>query len=85
MPKSKAGRTGSNTRYKDKNGENIRYGDILHVENKEYDFDGVVEYDWNWHCVAVAYYDMSSIGEMTPLNCFPVSGREIIRRFNNES
>lgn len=71
------------TRYKDKNGEPIYLGDIVHVE--EYpgkyvggslDYDGVIEKDFDGRIV-VTYYDIGEC-ESFPLSMFPVKGRDIL-------
>jgi hypothetical protein len=75
------------TRYKDKHGQKICVGDVIHVEEYpdkyvggSYDFEGIVEQD-NDGKIVVSYYDYSSYPEeMVPLSRFPVNGREILRR-----
>lgn len=78
---------GKRTKYKDKHGRRICYGDIIHIKEYPdkyvggaYDYEGVVEFDENWRQTVVVYYDMSMIGDSVPLCRFPVNGREILRR-----
>lgn len=70
------------TRFKDKNGNPIYLGDVIHVE--EYpgkyvggslDYEGVVEID-EYGEIAVGYYDIGE-HESTELSHFPVAGREL--------
>ena len=78
-------RAGRKTRYRDKNGRKICYGDFIHVE--EYpdryvggslDFEGVVEWDNVTKQPVVTYWDIG-ITETSPLRMFPVAGRKIIK------
>lgn len=78
-------KAGMRTRYLDKNGRKICYGDFIHVE--EYpdkyvggslDYEGVVEWDNVTKQPVVTYYDIG-ISESSPLKMFPIAGREIIK------
>lgn len=71
------------TRFKDKNGEPIYLGDILHVE--EYpdkyvggslDYEGVVEKKADGNIV-VTYLDIAE-SESSPLGMFPIKGRRLL-------
>ena len=76
------------TRYKDKHGQKICVGDVIHVEEYpdkyvggSYDFEGIVEQD-NDGKIVVSYYDYSFYPEeMVPLSRFSVNGREILKRW----
>ena len=76
-------KTGRKTRYHDKNGRKICYGDFIHVT--EYpdryvggslDYEGIVEWDNATRQPVVTYWDIG-ISESSPLKMFPLAGREI--------
>ena len=78
-------KTGRKTRYRDKNGRKICYGDFIHVA--EYpdkyvggslDYEGIVEWDNVTKQPVVTYWDIG-ISESSPLKMFPLAGREIIK------
>lgn len=78
----KENRSWARTRYRDKSGNIIYLGDILHVEEypDQYvggslDYDGVVEKD-SRGIVVVTYYDNGE-SESTPLSHFKVRGRSL--------
>ena len=78
----KENRSWARTRYRDKSGNIIYLGDILHVEEypDQYvggslDYDGVVEKD-SRGIVVVTYYDIGE-SESTPLSHFKVRGRSL--------
>lgn len=78
-------KAGNKTRYSDKKGRKICYGDFIHVE--EYpdryvggslDYEGIVEWDDVAKQTIVTYWDIG-FSEATPLRMFPIKGREIIK------
>lgn len=82
-------KAGNKTRYSDKMGRKICYGDLIHVEEypdryvgDSLNYEGIVEWDDEAKQTVVTYWDIG-FSEATPLSIFPIKGREIIKPMND--
>lgn len=82
-----ANKAGRKTRFFDRNGRKICYGDFIHVE--EYpdkyvggslDYEGIVEWDNVIKQPVVTYRDIG-FSESSPLKMFPIAGREVMEAY----